>query len=69
MPLVISSTIREIEYDDLTAALTITFTSGKTYIYYLVPRDVYEQFLNAASKGAFFNTEIRDRYNFRPRKE
>ena len=69
MPLVISSVVREIEYEDLTAALDITFSSGKTYTYYLVPRDVYERFVAASSKGEFFNEQIKNRYSFRQKKD
>jgi hypothetical protein len=64
VPAVSSSAIREIEFDELTHRLYITFTSGKTYTYYGVPRSVYERFAHAASKGAFFNDFIKDRYSF-----
>jgi hypothetical protein len=64
MPLVTSSAIQSIEFDDLTNLLQITFTSGKTYTYYAVPRSVYERFLNAPSKGTFFNEYIKDQYGF-----
>jgi hypothetical protein len=36
--------------------------SGNTYTYYGVPKDVYERFLHASSKGQFFNDYIKDRY-------
>jgi hypothetical protein len=64
MPLVASSAIQLIEFDELTNRLEITFTSGKTYTYYAVPRSVYERFLDAPSKGTFFNEYIKDRYGF-----
>jgi KTSC domain len=64
MPLVVSSAIQSIEFDELTNTLQITFTSGKTYTYYAVPRSIYERFLNAPSKGTFFNEYIKDRYSF-----
>jgi hypothetical protein len=62
MPTVGSSAIREIEFDELTHRLYVTFTSGKTYTYYRVPRSVYQRFVHAASKGMFFNDYIKDRY-------
>ena len=64
MPSVSSSAIHQIEFDELTHRLYVTFTSGKTYTYYGVPRSVYEGFVQAASKGAFFNDYIKDRYSF-----
>jgi hypothetical protein len=64
MPSVSSSAIQQIEFDELTHRLHITFTSGKTYTYYGVPRSIYESFLQAASKGTFFNDSIKDRYTF-----
>ena len=62
MPAVSSSAIREIEFDALTNRLYVTFTSGKTYTYYGVPRSIYERFVHAGSKGIFFNDHIKDRY-------
>ncbi len=64
MPLVTSSAVQSVEFDELTNRLQITFTSGKTYTYYAVPRRVYEQFIGASSKGTFFNEHIKDRYGF-----
>lgn len=65
MPTVISTAIARIEYDDLSYELRITFVTGNTYAYDGVPCDVYERFLQAESKGSFFNDHIRDGYPFR----
>ena len=62
MPYVSSSAITRIEYNEITRELHITFTSGKTYAYHGVPRDLYERFLRASSKGQFFNDYIKDQY-------
>ena len=63
MPYVQSSAIRRIEYDDARGVLQIWFQeSGGPYNYPGVPRSLYERFLNASSKGSFFNDHIRDRY-------
>jgi hypothetical protein len=59
-----STAVKTIAYDENSAELRVTFVSGKTYKYYKVPRLVYEHFIRAASKGTFFNTRIRDRYDF-----
>jgi hypothetical protein len=43
----------------------VTFVSGRCYVYTEVPTDVFDAFKTAASRGAFFNHEVRDRYAFR----
>ena len=60
-----SSVIRSFDYDAVRNELSITFVSGKIYVYQLVPRHVFEAFRAAPSKGAFFNQHIRERYPFR----
>lgn len=65
MPRVDSSMIRRIEYDDATRELDIIFTSGKVYTYFDVRRNVYDDFLDAVSKGQFFNAFIKDQYGYR----
>lgn len=60
-----STVIRFISYDEDTERLSVTFVTGRRYIYEHVPKDVFENFLSAPSRGTFFNTEIRDRFDFR----
>lgn len=60
-----SSVIARIAYEAEHARLTVTFTTGRVYEYYLVPPDVAASFRMAFSKGTFFNTRIRDAYTFR----
>jgi len=57
-----SSVIGHIAYQESRSELTITFVSGKTYAYGLVPKHIYDDFRNARTKGNFFNAHIRDRY-------
>jgi HTH-type transcriptional regulator/antitoxin HigA len=59
-----SSAIKEIDYDARRKKLFVTFTTGRVYAYERVPQEVYQRFLTAPSKGAFFNTTIRDHYSF-----
>ncbi len=67
MPLVSSSAIDRIAYDPSRRALSIWFReTGGPYRYYEVPPQVFEGFLRADSKGAYFNDHIRDRYRFDP---
>lgn len=63
MPEVQSSAIQAVDHDEGTG-LFVTFTSGQTYVYDGVPRDLYERLLRAPSKGTFFNDEIRDAFPF-----
>ena len=65
MPLVESSAIDFVHYEPVTAELTITFNSGKRYVYFAVPRGVSNALIAAPSIGAYFNAHIRDRYRYR----
>jgi hypothetical protein len=58
-----SSVIASFSYSARNSELTITFVSGRRYVYTDVPQDVFEAFKAASSKGTFFNNEIRDGYN------
>jgi hypothetical protein len=60
-----STAIRDFGYDVTTGRLTITFVSGRRYVYERVPATVFDAFKQAPSRGGFFNHEIRDRYRFR----
>jgi len=64
MPRVDSSAVLAVEHDAESKRMAIRFVSGETYVYDDVPRAVYEAFLAAPSKGAFFQAEIRDVYPF-----
>lgn len=60
-----SSVITKIEYEAELARLTIIFTTGRIYHYFMVPPDVAASFQSALSKGSFFSTHIRGKYLFR----
>ncbi len=60
-----STAIANIEYDQTRERLTVTFVTGRIYEYVDVPSEVAASFQSAFSKGAFFNSYIRDRYDFR----
>lgn len=60
-----SSVIKDFEYEPELARLTISFTTGRVYEYFMVPPDVAASFHAALSKGTYFNTRIRDRFSFR----
>ena len=59
-----STAIRDIDYDGPSHRLTVTFVSGRRYVYDGVAQRVYDAFTRTDSRGGFFNREIRDRYPF-----
>jgi len=62
MPYVNSTAIQHIDYNPATQTLYITFKGGREYPFCGVPQSVYQAFLNAPSKGEFYNDHIKDRY-------
>lgn len=63
-----SLAIKSYAYDESRNELTVTFATGRCYVYSLLPPDVFAAFQAAVSKGAFLNQHIRDRYPFRKAK-
>jgi hypothetical protein len=44
--------------------LEIKFAGGRIYQYYDVPEDIYDGMLKAASKGKYFNANIRGKFHY-----
>jgi KTSC domain-containing protein len=59
-----SAAISEIDYDAARSKLLVRFQSGERYVYVGVPDEVHRSFIEAPSKGRFFQSKIRDRYPF-----
>ena len=59
-----STAISEIDYDAERTKLLVRFMSGERYVYVGVPGEVHRSFVEADSKGRFFQLQIRDRYPF-----
>jgi lysyl-tRNA synthetase class 2 len=59
-----STTLASALYDPLQRRLAIEFRSGERYLYFQVPQFCYQQPLEADSKGAYFNRNIRNRFPF-----
>ncbi len=59
-----STAIQAIDYDAHHEKLLVRFMSGERYIYVGVPGEVHRSFVDAASKGSFFQAEIRDQYPY-----
>ena len=54
-----SSVIASVGYDKERRDLMVEFKSGELYMYQGVPPIVYEKFLEAESKGSFFNSNVK----------
>lgn len=57
-----STVVSSIDYEIVHSRLTVTFTTGRVYEYYMVPAAIASAFKNAVSKGTFFNKRIRGTY-------
>jgi hypothetical protein len=57
-----SSMISRVAYDEEAEALSIWFRDTGRYVYYGVPRAIYEALRRAPSAGRFFNECIKRRY-------
>ena len=57
-----SSALAKVHYDNQRAALHAEFRNGALYQYFGVPRDTYQDLLQADSKGAYFNQYIRSAF-------
>ena len=60
-----SSLIRSVGYDPAGSILEVELAeAGRVYIFYDVPFSVYDELLEAPSKGRYFNDFIRDLYPY-----
>ncbi|HUZ30878.1 MAG TPA: helicase HerA-like domain-containing protein [Xanthobacteraceae bacterium] len=62
--LVASSTILSIGYEASSETLEIEFKNGGIYQYYNVPQTIYQQLMDATSKGQFHNAYIRNAFPY-----
>lgn len=59
-----SSNISEIGYDPSSETLEVMFTNGSVYQYYNVGQALFDQMMQAPSKGQFLNTYIKNAYPY-----
>lgn len=59
-----SSNIEAIGYDDDAQELHVRFLPSGYYIYSDVPREIFDDLMNAPSKGSFLNREVKGIYQF-----
>jgi nucleoside-diphosphate-sugar epimerase len=57
-----SSVIQHFAHNPTTRQLTVTFTTGRIYVYDDVADEVAAALRAAPSKGSFFNAQIRNVY-------
>jgi hypothetical protein len=58
--LVSSSNIVSIGYDEQNEILEVEFKDGSVYQYYNVNKNIYDQFMEAPSKGKFLAYQIKN---------
>lgn len=56
-----SSNIDFINYNEPSKTLYIKFVSGSIYMYYGIPKNLWDRFKTAPSKGKFFFRNIRSK--------
>ena len=59
-----SSNIASIGYDEDTNTLEIEFHNGGVYQYFDVPFQVYDDLMEAASKGQYLAQQIKGQYRY-----
>lgn len=60
-----SSVIYAVGYNAKKGDLEIQFKDGGAYLYLGVPAPIYLELMNAESKGAYFDEEIKNQFVFR----
>ncbi|PAX51909.1 KTSC domain-containing protein [Brunnivagina elsteri] len=60
-----SSMVQAVGYDEGSQTLEVVFSNGKTYKYFQVPKQIYEQLLVAESKGSYMQDAVIDCYQYR----
>ena len=58
-----SSNISEIGYEPKTKAMRVRFSNGGLYSHLWVPKALWDQFKNAESKGSFYSTNFRGKFD------
>ena len=59
-----SSNLASVGYDEATKTLEIQFHSGGIYEYDDVEKEIYDDLMNAESKGRYFMSMIRGGYSY-----
>jgi hypothetical protein len=62
--LVASSNLLSAGYDETAETLEVEFSNGTVYQYYNIGRMMFDQFMQASSKGQFLNIYIKNAYPY-----
>ena len=60
-----SASVAAVGYDEGRYELTVTFVSGDSYVYAMVPPSVHRELLAAESVGRFVNSSVKPTYPVR----
>lgn len=60
-----SSSILELNYDAEKQELIVDFCNGSRYLYSEVPQRIIQDLQEAPSLGAFFNSQVKNFYEYR----
>ena len=67
MHFVDSSNVESIGYDPDARELHVSFANtGRTYVYYDVDEWVFDEFMQADSKGSYLNNTIKGNHDYAP---
>lgn len=61
---VTSSNIAEVGYDLTSRTLEVLFNTGAVYQYFDVPQQIYNELMQASSKGGFINSNVKGHYRY-----
>ena len=59
-----SSNLVSVGFDPLSGTLEVEFRSGSVYLYFQVPRYVFDGLMSANSKGSYFDEVIRNAFQY-----
>ena len=59
-----SSNLKSVGYSAEYQTLEIEFVNGAIYQYYNIPKNIYEELMQASSKGKFVHQQIRNAYPY-----
>ncbi len=62
-----STSIEAIGYESATRELYVRFIKSRTYVYFDVEERVFNEFMQADSKGQYLNSNIRGAYVYQRR--
>jgi hypothetical protein len=60
-----STSLKSVAYDEETLTLEVEFVEGGIYQYSGVPLELYEELINAESKGRFYVGNIRNAFPYK----